>query len=331
MYHQSCFIDSLDDHQIHINIWKKTQSTKKANAILHICHGMAEHGSRYADTAERFVEAGFIVYAHDHRGHGQSVQHAELLGQFAEVDGWKKVVSDTLQVNQFIQSAHKDTPIIILGHSMGSFITQSYIVLHGNTVNGAILSGSMLNDKAALNFGTTLASLETRRQGPLGRSKVLDFFSFGIYNREFRPNRTHADWLTRDNKKVDEYINDPLCGFLCTNQFWKDMLNGLKDISRLSTLQKIPNKLPIFAISGKVDPMSYKKRKKHGIEQLVSLLKSSGQHYVDYKLYPDGRHEILNELNRNEVIDDLLSWIDSQLSLPMPKSDSNNNLTLESA
>lgn len=323
MHHESCYIDAPDNHKIYVNIWKKTKSTKKARAVLHINHGMAEHSARYEAVAERFVDNGYIVYAHDHRGHGKSVENTELLGHYADDNGWEKIVADLLLVNKSIHSQHPDTPVVILGHSMGSFIVQSYIAQHGNTVDAALLSGSALSDKYTLQFGSFLAKVETRRQGNLGRSALLDFFSFGIYNREFKPFRTSADWLSRDPSEVDKYVEDPLCGFLCTNKLWTDLLAGMKDIADVNTIRSIPNDLPILAFSGERDPLSYNKRKTHGIEQLSSHLRCSGQHFVSYKLYPEGRHEILNETNRHEVIDDLLEWVEAHCELPKMRAKPN--------
>ncbi|OUS23684.1 hypothetical protein A9Q99_26980 [Gammaproteobacteria bacterium 45_16_T64] len=334
MHHESCYIDAPDDHRIFVNIWKKTKSTKKVRAILHINHGMAEHSDRYAALAERFVEEGYIVYGHDHRGHGKSVKHAELLGHYADKNGWEKVISDVFLVNRLIRERHEGTPIIIMGHSMGSFIVQAYLAENGRTVDAALLSGSALSDKLTVNFATVLAKLETKRSGPLSRSKALDFFSFGIYNREFKPTRTSADWLSRDKDEVDKYINDPLCGFLCTNQLWIDLVSGIKDIGSPDTVKKIPNDLPIFAFSGERDPLSYNKSKTHGIDLLTSHLKHSGQHYVTQKLYPGARHEILNETNRHEVIDDVLEWTEKACKLPPLKTTSTRakkNVTTESA
>jgi len=334
MHHESCYVDALDDHKIYVNIWKKDKAIIKPRAILHINHGMAEHSARYAVIAERFVEEGYVVYAHDLRGHGKSVQHTELLGHYADNDGWSKIVSDLRQVNQSIHTSYPNTPIIILGHSMGSFIVQSYLTQHGDTVDAVLLSGSALSDKATMQFGSFLAKMETRRTGALGRSKLLDFFSFGVYNREFRPFRTSADWLSTDPLEVDKYIADPLCGFLCTNQLWTDLLEGMKDISNVETLQKIPNTLPILAFSGEQDPLSYNKRKTHGIKKLSSHLRTSGQHYVSHKLYPGARHEILNETNRHEVINDILEWVEEHCDLPAiqnPVQKTKKDKSLESA
>ena len=334
MHHESRYIDALDNHEIYVNIWKKTKSTKNAKAILHFNHGMAEHSDRYAVIAERFVAEGYIVYAHDHRGHGKSVQRTEMLGHYADENGWEKVISDVLQVNTLIKSQHPNTPIIIMGHSMGSFIVQSYLVSHGDTVSAALLSGSTLGDKLLREFGSFLTKVETRRQGSLGKSAALDFASFGIYNREFSPTRTGADWLSRDPTEVDKYVADPLCGFLCTNQLWADLLGGMKDIAKVKTIKKIPNDLPILLFSGELDPLSHNKKKVHGLHQLTSHLRTGGQHYVTCKLYPEARHEILNETNRHEVIDDLVEWIESNCKINKIRATakpSKKNSPLESA
>ena len=312
MHHELCYIDAMDEHRIPINIWKQSNTTQHAKAIIHINHGMSEHSTRYAPVAERFVENGYIVIGHDHRGHGQSIQHPDQQGHYADKDGWQKVISDVNQVNQEIHRQYANTPVVILGHSMGSFIVQSYIAQYGDTVDAALLSGSAFNEKMTIKVASLLTWFESHRTSPLGKSNLIHFVSFGSFNRNFNPARTKSDWLSRDPTEVDKYLSDSLCGFLCSNQLWADLLAALMDLTKIETVRAIPNNLPILAFSGELDPLSYNKNKTHGIELLASHLRHGGQQLVDTKIYPKARHEILNETNRHEVIGDLIEWIEAR-------------------
>lgn len=305
------FLTSVDGHKIFVRKWSDPKQTSP-RAIIHISHGMAEHCRRYEPIAEQLTAAGYIVYAHDHRGHGHSIPQGGLVGHYADSNGWSLVLSDVHKVNEHIRDTEADLPIILLGHSMGSFIAQCYCIQHGKSVDAVILSGSGYSTPSALRAPRMLIKLEKLRSGPKGRSPLIDHQTFSSFNKQFGNPRTDADWLTRDHGEVDKYLADPLCGFLCTNQLWQDFLGGLDTLSKSKNLRPVPNDIPFYLLSGERDPLSYHATR-HGIEKLANHLRSAGQIDVSVKLYEDARHEIFNELNRQEVIDDMLEWLDSRV------------------
>jgi alpha-beta hydrolase superfamily lysophospholipase len=276
-----------------------------------IAHGMAEHSERYARLAQTLVDQGYGVYALDLRGHGRTAQHG-VQGHFADQDGWQKVVNDLHSLQQHIRQQHPQSPIFLLGHSMGSYIGQAYLLQHSADLQGAILSGSNYQPVALYKVAGLIARFERLRQGPIGRSALLEFLSFGSFNKAFKPTRTDFDWLSRDPAEVDRYINDPLCGFRCTNQLWIDLLGGLQDITKPENLARIVKTLPMLVVGGACDPVSDGKR----LNDLAFALRQSGNPSVALKIYPDARHELLNETNRDAVTADLVQWLDAKLHKP---------------
>lgn len=305
------FVTSLDNHKIFVRHWAPA-SSMAPRAVVHILHGMAEHCTRYEPIAEQLTQHGYVVFAHDHRGHGHSVPQGGLLGHYADHNGWQLVIADAFKVNEAIRKQYPDLPLVILGHSMGSFIAQGYLVQHGRTVDAVVLSGSTLNSPMAMRSARMLAQLEKLRSGPKGRSGLIDMATFSTYNRQITRNpRTDCDWLSRCPEEVDKYVNDPLCGFLCTNQLWLDLTSGMDAIGRTQNIRKIPADLPFLLISGERDPLSYDSNH-HGVERLANHLRTGGIKNVTVKLYEDARHEILNETIRNDVVNDLLGWLEPQ-------------------
>ncbi len=283
---------------------------KKPRAILHIAHGMAEHGARYEPVAQRAIEAGVAVFANDHRGHGEMAGYGTT-GHFADENGWHLVVSDLFRINQHIRKKYPGVPVVLLGHSMGSFIAQQYAMDYRGTLAGLVLSGSNYDAPLVYKSARGIARLERARQGARGKSTLMNYLSFGSFNKHFAPNRTQYDWLSRDAFEVDKYVADPLCGFQCTNQLWLDLLAGLIHISNPKQLGLIPPELPVYVLGGERDPVSDMGK---GLERLVAMLKSAGIRDVDADIYPDGRHEMFNETNRDMVIDNLLEWLGRSVS-----------------
>jgi alpha-beta hydrolase superfamily lysophospholipase len=304
MHHESFLLAASDTSQLFVNHWFNGQTPK---AVVMISHGLAEHSGRYGRFAQALVSAGFEVYAPDQRGHGQTALSGlnGPLGHYADDKGWSKVVADLASLNHHIRKRHPQTPIFLLGHSMGSYISQAYLVEHSRDVHGAILSGSNFQPPALYQVAGLIARLERFRQGPRGQSALLEFLSFGSFNKAFKPTRTDFDWLSRDPAEVDAYINDPLCGFRASNQLWIDMLGGLRNISLVSNLAKIDPQLPLLVVGGARDPVSDGKR----LNDLASALRKNGNASVQLKIYPDARHELLNETNRDEVTRDLIQWL----------------------
>lgn len=310
MNHSTFWLTANDHTRLYVNQWMPDIPPR---AVVMLSHGMAEHGGRYARLAQALCAAGLGVYALDQRGHGRTAE-AGTVGLYAESDGWNKVVGDLASLNQHIGQQHPGLPIILLGHSMGSYISQAYLLHHSASLHGAILSGSNFQPVALYRAAQIIARIERARQGLRGRSALIDFLSFGSFNKAFKPNRTAFDWLSRDPVEVDKYINDPLCGFRCTNQLWIDLLGGLQQISKVSNLAQIDPGLPILVMGGDCDPVSEGKR----LKNLAHALREAGCQHVQLTLFPQARHEVFNETNRDEVTADLLAWLDQALALRRP-------------
>ena len=310
MNHSTFWLTANDRSRLYVNQWLPDGPAK---AMIMLSHGMAEHSARYARLAESLCAAGYGLYAPDQRGHGRTADEGTL-GLYAEKDGWNKVVGDLASLNQHIGQQQPGLPIILLGHSMGSYIAQAYLLHHSASLNGAILSGSNYQPVALYRAAGVIARLERARQGLRGRSALIDFLSFGSFNKAFKPNRTAFDWLSRDPLEVDKYINDPLCGFRCTNQLWIDLLGGLQQISKASNLAQIDPGLPIMIMGGECDPVSEGKR----LKSLAHALREAGCQNLQLNIYPQARHEVFNETNRDEVTADVLKWLEQALTLRRP-------------
>ena len=311
MKHEVFWLDASDHSRLFVNAWLPDLTPR---AVVMLSHGMAEHSGRYARLGAALCAAGIALYAHDQRGHGKTAAQG-VLGHFAHEDGWSKVVDDLASLSQSISQRHPDLPVFLLGHSMGSYVAQAYVMYHGASLQGAILSGSNYQPVSLYRSARQIARLERWRQGPTGRSALIDWLSFGNFNKAFKPNRTRFDWLSRDSQQVDLYVSDPLCGFRCTNQFWVDLLGGLQQISKPSNLKQIDGSLPLLIIGGECDPVSQGKR----LKDLAAALGEAGHQSVQLKIYPQARHELLNESNRDEVTRDVIDWLDHTLEQPRPR------------
>ena len=278
----------------------------KAKAVLQIMHGMAEHAARYDEFAHFLNEKGIAVYANDHRGHGATAGSIENAGFFANTNGWNIVVQDCKKLTDIIKKENPGIPIFILGHSMGSLIARSYISRFTDELNGVILSGTSYNPSILLMFGKAVANIQHFFAGKKHRSTLLDALSFGNFNIKFKPSRTKFDWLNRDEKQVDLYIKDEYCGFVCTTSFYSDMFSGIINIQKKKIIQHISKKLPVYIISGEMDAVGNFTK---GVKKIYELLKNYGIKDITIKLYKDDRHEILNELNKEEVYNDILIWL----------------------
>ena len=306
MRHDAFVINACDGTPLQVNHWYGDQPPR---AVVMLSHGMAEHGLRYARLAESLVAAGFDLYALDQRGHGQSAAQGTL-GHYADEGGWDKVVGDLASLNHHIRQRYPQAPIFLFGHSMGSYIGMAYLLGHSCSLQGAVLSGSNYQPVMLYKAARLIAGFERWRLGPKGRSKVIDFLSFGSFNKAFKPNRTAFDWLSRDPAEVDKYVTDPLCGFVCTTQLWCDLLDGLQYITPTANLAQIDADLPLLVIGGSRDPVSDGKR----LGDLAGALREAGVRDVQLKIYPEARHELLNESNRDEVTAHLIDWLQQALS-----------------
>jgi alpha-beta hydrolase superfamily lysophospholipase len=300
---ESFDLPAPDQHRISGTLWLPEGGV---SGVVQIFHGLGEHHRRYERFAGIAVARGLAVVAHDHRGHGP---HAEDLGHFAAKGGWQLLTDDGLLVNDMIGDRYSGVPIVLLGHSMGSYVAQHFSMQHDYRLTALILSASTWPMKAKLLPGQIIANIEALRLGVRGKSRLLDKLGFGDFNKPFLPARTELDWLSRDNAEVDAYINDPLCGGPYSCGLWLAILGGLRTIASDRALQRIRSELPILLTGGSDDPVGGEK----GITDLAMHYARSGHNNLVTKIYPAGRHEMFNETNRDEFSVDLLNWIEMQL------------------
>lgn len=300
----------IDKEEIEINCYKWESKEKNIKGVVQIVHGMTEHALRYDFFARKLTEEGYIVYAHDHRGHGKTALSKELFGYIADDDGFNWMVSDVKEHLDLIKKENEGLPVFVFSHSMGSFITQRFIQKHGSEIDGVILCGTDGKPEFYKKAGIVVSKVEMALRGRKAKSKLMDKLSFGHFNSYFKPNRTNVDWLCSVDEEVDKYLNDEYCGFICTTSFYHDLIKGLFDIHKKENMESIPKELPIYIIAGDKDPVG---RQGKGILDLYDRYKKLNIKDVNYKLYENGRHEILNEINKDEVIDDILIWMNGIL------------------
>ena len=281
----------------------------RPRGIIVISHGMAEHASRYARFAASAVEEGYAVLAGDHRGHGATAAPGGF-GFVAEQDGWDTVVTDMSTVMDAARRAWPDVPVFLMGHSWGSFLARDLAARRGGDLAGLILLGTGSGVGALTRPATAICAGESRLRGPRHPSRLLNALAFGPYQRHFAPNRTEADWISRDAKEVDRYVADPWCGFVCTSSFFRDLVAGQGVVNTASHAAAVPAELPMLLASGDRDPVGAMGR---GVQRAATLYRRAGVREVSVLLYPGGRHELLNETNRDQVTGDILTWIDGHV------------------
>ncbi|MFB6467163.1 alpha/beta hydrolase [Cytobacillus sp. Hz8] len=297
----SFYFNGKDGQSLYARKWT---STSKPKAIVQITHGMAEHIGRYEDFASFLVSHELFVYGNDHRGHGHTATREEDIGYFTDNNGYETIVEDMERLTEVIQKEFPNTPIFLFGHSMGSFLSRRYIQLFGDCLQGVILSGTGGHPGFIGKVGYIIASREAKKHGRRKSSTRMNDLTFGSYNKSFMPVRSSFDWLSRNEKEVNKYIQDPLCGAVFTAGFFADFLKGL--LSIYNDDDKIPKDLPIYFFSGTEDPVG---KQTKGVLQNIHHLQAMNLEDISYKFYPEGRHEMLNEINKEEVYSDILEWI----------------------
>ncbi len=300
---KSDFIRSFDGKNLHLINWYNEE--EKPKAIVHIVHGMAEYADRYDHFAQFLAPHGMTVYANDHRGHGFTQTDGKL-GFFDAHDGWTYVVKDLKTISEHIKEHHPGIPYILLGHSMGSFMSRTFVIKYPMEADALILSGTAFHPGKIANVGKFIArflKLVFKAHSP---SYLLNYVTFGNYNKTYKNAKTNFDFLSRDPELVQKYKSDDLCGFICPNSFFIDLLSGIDYIHQAENIRKMNPNLPLFLVAGTDDPVGdYGK----GVEKVYQLFQQEKMMNVSMKLYPEARHEILNEINKSEVYNDLLNWI----------------------
>lgn len=293
-------------NNLNVIIW---ETEKEPIGVLQIVHGMAEYIDRYDNFAKYMTEHGFNVIGHDHLGHGHSVSDEHDYGFFAEENGDKIIIEDMHSVTQYAREKWEELPNFILGHSMGSFCLRQYLTKYSNDVFGAIIMGTGWIPSAAALLGKTIATNTCKSKGSHTVNPLLIKLTLEPYNKPFAPARTNCDWLSRDEKQVDIYVNDKLCGFNFTAGAYKDFFTILEKIAKNRQLIGMRKSLPILITSGSVDPVGGKK----ACEKLNAQYKRCGIDDVTLKLWENDRHEILNELDKSDVYDYICTWLKSKI------------------
>jgi alpha-beta hydrolase superfamily lysophospholipase len=260
-------------------------------AAVQVTHGMGEHALRYEKFARDMNAKGFVVYAQDQRGHGETAG-AGALGDLGE-GGWPALVEDIGRLNAQIRAEHPGLPLILVAHSMGSFAAQQYLLDHSADVDAVVLTGTAVIDLL---------------EPALDLDQPLDLTMF---NAPFEPARTAYDWLSRDQAEVDSYVADPRCGFGIDQASAKAMFVGARRMADPSQVDVMRKDLPVYIAVGEADPINGALTV---LDPLVDRYRAAGLTDVVVHTYPEARHEVLNETNRAEVIADLSNWLDQVLA-----------------
>ncbi|QNM96686.1 alpha/beta hydrolase [Chitinimonas koreensis] len=275
--------------------------------IVVIAHGMAEHAGRYDEFARFLNGRGCTVWALDHRGHGGSVQDGKR-GHFADRDGFERVMDDLAALIDQARAADPSLPLVLLGHSMGSFVSRLLVLRQPQLVDGLVLSAPGFRQAPLAGLMRRIAAWDGRRRGMATPSPLMARLVFGTFNLRFIPARTPFDWLSRDMATVDAYIADRDCGFDCTPQLWQDLFGAIVEMERLEAgAATLPAGLPIWLLAGTHDPVSMGGR---GCRQLAERYRALGLGKVEVTLYPRGRHEMFNETNRAQVWQEFAGWLE---------------------
>jgi alpha-beta hydrolase superfamily lysophospholipase len=290
--------------------WGAASASRAATrGVVQIAHGMGEHAGRYQALAEALVAAGYRVYANDHRGHGATAEPG--LDGWMGADGWNRTITDACEIAQHIRRREADLPLVLLGHSMGSMLAQQFICRHGEQLDAAILCGTPgINGALQSWLVHTLARFERRRLGPTAHSPLLQKMIFGDANTAFAgPGATGYEWLSRDHAQVAAYVEDPRCGFVLRAGSLCDLFAGTREARRHAFIARIPGDLPVLVINGGDDPVHASGA---NIERMLRAYRPRIRH-LESRIYHGARHELFNETNRDEVVRDVLAWLDRVL------------------
>ena len=295
--------------ELHARLW--TGEAGAPRAVVQLVHGVSEHISRYDRFARFLAEHGFVVVGHDHLGHGDSLPRGGTPIYFGGQKGWETATDDVYALHRLVQQKYPGIPCFILGHSMGSFLTRSLLIRYPGCVDGAIIMGSGWNSSAAIAGGRAVTAVLGALKGKRAVSPFVINLAFGGYNKPFAPNRTGFDWIAADEKVVDRYIADPLCGQDGTVGLFGDMLRGFRFNQRKENLEKMDRHTPVLLISGADDPVGDMGR---GVEKTRQAFLAAGVQDVEMILCPGLRHEILNEPSAPEAVDEpILRWLDAHI------------------
>lgn len=307
MRKEDYYFESRDGvSKIHSIIW--SDETKSPVGILQIIHGMAEYVDRYDEFARFMVGKGYVVVGEDHLGHGDSVGENDTFGYFCKKDPATVVVRDAHRLKKIMEGRYPGVPYYIMGHSMGSFIARNYLCRYGSGIQGMIIMGTGNLSKSLLGTSKFVAAVNGFFCGDKSVGKTINKLAFGAYNKAIENPKTNVDWLTKDEDIVEKYILDEKCGFTFTVNGFKCMFELILRAQNEKNFASIPRKIPVFFISGEEDPVG---GYGEGVIEAKNALVKAGLENVSMKLYPNDRHEIINETDKEVVYNDIYEWLES--------------------
>lgn len=310
MVKEEFYFDSRDGKSRIHAVRYRPEDAGQIRCVLQVVHGMAEYVERYEEFAAYLVERGFVVTGDDHLGHGKSVGQGGKQGYFCEQDPATVLVRDVHRLKKLTEELYPGVPYVLMGHSMGSFITRNYLCRYGTGISGAVIMGTGMQPKAVLDMARLVAGIQRLFCGSGHVSRLLDRLAFGGYGRGITDRRTAFDWLSRDRERVDRYIADPMCGFTFTVNGFGALFELVLRLYSPENLAAVPRELPVFMVSGDADPVGdYGK----GVRRAYDSLVAAGLTDIRLKLYPGGRHELLNETNRSQVMQDICRWVEENV------------------
>lgn len=298
-YEESTILSTAGDKLTKL-AWRPKGTPK---GVVQLTHGMAEHIRRYDGLAQALAAAGFAVVGHNHLGHGET---AGTRGYFARKGGWDALLADMHKIRQDTQKEYPGLPYFLLGHSAGSFLARCYLFEHSQGLRGAVLTGTGSFSKAEIRLGLLLSEMLILLGFGKRPAKLVDTLAFSANNKPFLPARTPFDWLSRDQEKVQAYASDPMCGFVFTARGYHDMFSGMKRMADPKSIKAMDKDLPLLFLSGSRDPVG---KNGLGLQRAIEAFRDAGMKDITVKLYPEARHEVFNETNRQEVYTDLINWL----------------------
>lgn len=300
------YVDSVDGiHMIHGYRWYDPEVEYKG--VLQLVHGMLEYIERYNELAEYMASAGYFVVGHDHLGHGDSVKSPDELGYVGK-QGAVLWLRDIGQIRRMAVSYAPKVPYIMLGHSMGSFLVRRYLIYHGKKVDGAILMGTGQQPMPAVKAGLALTYLGMLRSGKRGKSRLLDNLTCSGFAKLYPDNARTGSWMSRDPQVMMDVVNDKKMNFHFSLNAFEALLRTVEEVIDPRRAARMPRDLPILILSGDADPVGENGK---GVRRFEKMLKKIGMRKVTCKLYPENRHELINDLDKQEVFQDIRKWCDT--------------------
>jgi alpha-beta hydrolase superfamily lysophospholipase len=300
---------TIDDVTIFYYKWPANKNTP-LKGVIQISHGVGEHAGRYQPIAKILQREGYEVYANDHRIHGKSAKNDAFLGFYDGDDYFSDALNDMRHLTDIIKKEHPNKKIILFGHSMGSLLSREYATKYGGDLEALILSGTANFMKGLGSFGLLSAQFLGKLNGKHRSNEFLKNLFFTQFNKKFKPNRTKVDWISSDENQVDLFEADPLRIEDFSLSVFLDLLKGSKKVNQISTFKNTPKNLPLFIFSGDKDPVGEMGK---GVEKVTNKYQKSGIKDITLKLYKGGRHEMLNEVNKNEVEQDVINWLNEKI------------------